>query len=91
MSDNRINDDALGAIAGGKAEGFVVIGTARVLTNDLRIRYAPNTDCQILGTTSAPAMYDVLEITQNEGYIWYRIGLHKWIANNGSWVRFEAN
>jgi hypothetical protein len=43
-----------------------------------------------MGQTNAPAQYDVYEIVQNEGYIWYRIDTHKWIANDGTWVKFTA-
>jgi hypothetical protein len=43
-----------------------------------------------MGQTNEPASYDVYEIVQNEGYIWYRIDADKWIANDGTWVVFTS-
>ena len=90
MAEKILKDEELSEVAGGGA-GYKVIGTARVITNNLNIRSGPSKYTDYLGQTNYPAMYDVYEITQNEGYIWYRIDTSKWIANDGTWVQFIAN
>ena len=91
MSEKLLNDDVLNDVSGGASTAKMVkLGTATVLTTDLRIRKEPNTNSTVMGMTNAPAKYDVYEIVQNEGYIWYRIAGDKWIANDGTWVRFQT-
>ena len=91
MEENKaLNDDLLNEVSGGAAAKLVVIGTAKVITTNLNIRYEASKDSAYMGQTNAPAQYDVYEIVQNEGYIWYRIDTHKWIANDGTWVKFTA-
>ncbi|MCR4632617.1 MAG: hypothetical protein K5648_00650 [Erysipelotrichaceae bacterium] len=84
---NLLNDDALDAVAGGRANLYV-IGRAKVITTNLNIRNSYSKQSKYMGQTNAPATYDVYEIVQNEGYIWYRIDTDKWIANDGTWVEF---
>lgn len=90
MTDkNVLNEEELNEVAGGAAE-LKVIGVASVLVSGLNIRSNPNTKATLMGQANAPAKYDVYEITQNEGYIWYRIAKNMWIANDGNWVSFTA-
>ena len=86
--DNVLSDDALQEVSGGIS--MKVIGSARVLTTCLNIRHNPDKNSQLMGQTNAPARYDVYEIVQNQGYIWYRIGESLWIANDGTWVAFST-
>lgn len=88
MAEKLVKDEELSEVAGGA--GYKVIGTAKVITTNLNIRSGPSKYSDYLGQTNAPAQYDVYEITQNEGYIWYKIDVSKWIANDGTWVQFIA-
>ena len=90
MADEKkiINDDDLGAVSGGA--GMMVIGVASVLTTNLNIRAKADKTSTWMGETSKPAKFDVYEIVQNQGYIWYRIATNMWIANDGTWVAFSA-
>jgi len=83
-----LNDDELDSVAGGAK--LFVIGRAKVVTTNLNIRRSYSKESKLMGQTNAPASYDVYEIVQNEGYIWYRIDTDKWIANDGTWVQFTA-
>ena len=84
-----LSDDLMNDVSGGAAK-MIVLGRAKVMTTDLRIRYKPTTDAPIMGMTNTPAAYDVYEIVQAEGYLWYRIDIDKWIASNGEWVQFST-
>lgn len=90
MTDKKlkISDEDLKAVAGGA--GMVVIGVATVLTTNLNIRAKADKTSTWMGETSKPAKYDVYEIVQNQGYIWYRIATNMWIANDGTWVAFSS-
>ncbi|MBQ2583958.1 MAG: hypothetical protein II568_02160, partial [Erysipelotrichaceae bacterium] len=84
-----LSDDDLSSVAGG-ASSLRVIGRARVVTTNLNIRSSYSKNSRLMGQTNEPASYDVYEIVQNEGYIWYRIDADKWIANDGTWVVFTS-
>ena len=88
MSEKYLNDEELKAVAGGVE--LRVIGTAQVLTTNLNIRAAADKDSACLGQTNYPAKFDVYEIVQHQGYIWYRIATRMWIANDGTWVAFST-
>ncbi|MCR5095975.1 MAG: hypothetical protein K6A70_04480 [Erysipelotrichaceae bacterium] len=88
MAEELLKDEQLNEVAGGA--GLRVIGIAKVVTNNLNIRSQASKNSTWVGQTNYPAQYDVYEIEQNEGYIWYRIDYNKWIANDGTWVEFTA-
>ena len=88
MSEKILKDDELKAVAGGT--DLRVIGTAKVLTTNLNIRTAADKNSECLGQTNYPAKFDVYEIVQNQGFVWYRIATRMWIANDGTWVAFTA-
>ena len=88
MAEQLLKDEELKEVAGGAS--YRVIGIAKVITTNLNIRSGASTSSSRLGQTNAPAQYEVYEIEQNEGYIWYRIDYNKWIANDGTWVEFTA-
>jgi len=57
-----------------------------VLVDDLRIRDKPNGD--ILGYVNK-GIYNVLNVLQDNNYIWYEIDENMWIASNeGDWTKF---
>ena len=85
---NVINDNELDAVSGGA--GMRVIGTATVLVNGLNIRSRADRNSTLIGQTNKPAKYDVYEIVQNQDFIWYRIAINMWIANDGTWVYFTT-
>lgn len=91
MAEKILKDEELNEVAGGAANsGYKVIGTAKVITNNLNVRYGPSTDYGCKCQTNYPAQYDVYEVVQNQGYIWYKIAYEQWIANDGTWVEFTA-
>ena len=71
-------------------EPTLPLGSAKVNVDNLNIRTSPSTSAEAL---SSPAMRGVTEtvyeITQAEGYTWYRIGDNQWIADNGEWVTYS--
>ena len=69
---------------------LVPIGTAKVKTNNLRIRRLPSTRSKIMGYVENGKTYKVYEIKKNQGYNWYRIGTEKWIADNGKWLTYKV-
>ena len=90
MSDKVtiIDDESLKEISGGA--GMMVIGEAAVLTTNLNIRAKADKNSAWMGETSRPAKFNVYEIVQNQGLIWYRIADNMWIANDGTWVAFTT-
>ena len=88
IENKTLNDENLVNVAGGA--GMVVIGTATVITTNLNIREEADKNSRCLGQTNAPAKYYVYEVVQNQGYVWYRIALNMWIANDGTWVSFST-
>ena len=88
MAERRLSDDVLSEVSGGAAGQMTVIGYARVITTNLNIRSAASKNSSFLGQTNAPDQHNVYQIVQNEGYVWYMIDVNKWIANDGTWVKF---
>jgi len=72
-------------------------GKIRVLARKLHIRYAPNIEDRMdLGYAFFGEIYDVLEIIDNENYVWYKINkddVTGYIANqkNGNLVEYFDN
>ncbi|MBR4462479.1 MAG: SH3 domain-containing protein [Erysipelotrichaceae bacterium] len=62
--------------------------TAKIKYNDINIRTSPTTQADnIVGTVNKGETYKVYEALANEGYLWYRIGEDKWIADkNTTWT-----
>lgn len=67
-----------------------VIGEATVKVNKLRIRSKAATSSEKVGYVKKGKSYDVYETKTAGGYTWYRIGEDQWIANDGSWITYEA-
>ncbi len=68
-----------------------IIGHARVITAELRVRTGPGTSYDQVTTVKAGEEFDVLEVAENGGYTWYRIDENQWIANNGGMVEYTEN
>ncbi len=68
-----------------------IIGHARVITAELRVRTGPGTSYDQVTTVRAGEEFDVLEVAENGGYTWYRIDENQWIANNGGMVEYTEN
>ena len=72
-----------------KKQEETIIGRAVVKVNNLNSRDRAGTDGTKLDQAQNGAQYPVYEIVNNEGYTWYRIEEHRWIADkNGEWVDY---
>ena len=72
------------------ADRLGYIGTAGILVDDLNSRSTPSTSGEKLEPVKIYSEYNVYEVTENEGYTWYRIGENRWIADqNGKWVYYS--
>ena len=58
--------------------------------DNINIRDACSTSGNKIAVTGEYSGYTAYEKTETEGYTWYRIGLDRWIANNGSWIAETA-
>ena len=68
---------------------YDILGAAIVKVDELNSRNKPSTDGELLEQTENGYAYPVYEISENEGYTWYRIDTDRWIAdNNGNWVKY---
>lgn len=55
----------------------------------LRVRTSPSTAGTFLGYAEYHGIYNVLSVTANEDYTWYRIADEQWVADiSGKWVDF---
>ncbi|MBR4161908.1 MAG: sigma-70 family RNA polymerase sigma factor [Solobacterium sp.] len=69
-----------------------IIGHARVITAELRVRSGPGTSYNQVTTVRSGEEFDVYEIAEGGGYTWYRISEdQQWIANNGGMVQYTEN
>lgn len=68
-----------------------VIGKATVNVKKLRIRSKASTSGEKLGYAKKGKTYDVYEIKSGGGYTWYRIGEDEWIADDGTWITYQAS
>ena len=78
-----------GTILSGNGSVNDTIGTVTVKVDGLRVRSEPGTWAEQAGTVSAGETRSVYETAEGEGYTWYRIGSHQWIADNGSWLDYR--
>lgn len=66
------------------------LGTVTVLT-DLNVRPMPSTNGDPIDAVYYGQEFEVYEITEAGGYTWYRIGENRWIADNGTFLRYTPN
>ena len=57
-----------------------------VNADGINIRDTCSTKGNKIAIASSYSTFDAYDKTENENYIWYNIGLNRWIANNGSWI-----
>ncbi len=68
------------------------IGKIWIDVDKINVRSTPTTsEDNKVDTVTIGQQLSVYEITENEGYTWYRIDEDRWIADNGSWVTYSAN
>lgn len=62
------------------------INQVEVLINNLNLRESPTTTSKRIGYIKR-GIYNVLDTTNNEGYVWYKVENY-WIATNDSWTKY---
>ncbi len=71
------------------AERLGYLGTIYVRVENLNTRDIPSTSGNKLEKLKEYGEYTVYEITEAEGYTWYRIGDNRWTADkDGQWVSY---
>lgn len=66
------------------------LGKVTVLT-DLNVRPMPSTNGDPIDAVYYGQEFDVYEIKETGEYTWYRIGENRWIADNGTFLRYTPN
>ncbi|MBQ2659139.1 MAG: PASTA domain-containing protein [Erysipelotrichaceae bacterium] len=57
--------------------------------NNVKVRTTPSTkngNANKVGNVHTGEEYNVYETVTNEGYTWYRIGVKRWMATDGTWA-----
>ena len=72
-------------------ENATSIGTVTVNVENLRIRNGAGLDYAIVGISEVNGTYYVYDQKDADGYTWYRIGDHQWIASKENWVTYTPN
>lgn len=58
-----------------------IIGSGYINVTDLTIRTGPGVNYEQNGITQYGETYDVYEVTEADGYNWYRVGEGQWVAD----------
>ena len=58
-----------------------IIGSAHIIVTDLTIRKGPGAGYEQNGITEYDATYDVYEVTEADGYTWYKVAEDQWVAD----------
>ena len=77
--EKLMDDEQLSSVSGG-IKGMDVIGFLHVRVQT-EIKTSPDLNAETAETVNWGG-YRVYEIDTNQGLVWYRTALHKWIANN---------
>ena len=64
-------------------------GTLTVQVADLNFRSGAGTAYEALGNSVPGSQYPVYEITEGQGYTWYRIDEGVWLPSEGTWATYE--
>lgn len=80
LEERLINDEQLDSVAGG-IEGMEKLGYLTIKAKDTEIKSRPDLNAETVEVVYWCA-FGVYEIDTNQGLIWYRIGLNRWIAEN---------
>lgn len=57
------------------------LGTAHIIVTDLNLRTGPGLTYALNGMAEYDAVYDVLTITEADGYTWYQISENQWVPD----------
>jgi len=76
--------------ADSSAPAQTTLGKIEVINGPINIRKGAGTSYSTDGQAAVGKVYEVYEKKTADGFTWYRIGTDRWIADNGSWVKFTA-
>ena len=80
LEERLINDEQLDSVAGGGIEGMEKLGYLTIKV-DTEIKLRPDLNAETVKVVSWCGL-GVFEIDTNQGLLWYRTGLNRWIAEN---------
>ena len=80
LEERIINDEQLDSVAGGGIEGMEKLGYLTIKV-DTEIKLRPDLNAETVRVVSWCGL-GVFEIDTNQGLLWYRTGLNRWIAEN---------
>ena len=81
LEEKLINDEQLDSVAGGSGiEGMEKLGYLTIKV-DTEIKLRPDLNAETVRVVSWCG-FGVFEIDTNQGLLWYRTGLNRWVAEN---------
>ncbi|MBR4608962.1 MAG: hypothetical protein IKO38_00770 [Erysipelotrichaceae bacterium] len=81
LEERLINDEQLDSVAGGSGiEGMEKLGYLTIKV-DTEIKLKPDLNAETVRVVSWCGL-GVFEIDTNQGLLWYRTGLNRWVAEN---------
>ena len=80
LEERLINDEQLDSGAGGGIEGMEKLGYLTIKV-DTEIKLRPDLNAETVRVVSWCGL-GVFEIDTNQGLLWYRTGLNRWVAEN---------
>ena len=80
LEERLINDEQLDSVAGGGIEGMEKLGYLTIKV-DTEIKLRPDLNAETVKVVSWCGL-GVFEIDTNQGLLWYRTGLNRWVAEN---------
>lgn len=80
LEERLINDEQLDSVAGGGIEGMEKLGYLTIKV-ETEIKLRPDLNAETVKVVSWCG-FGVFEIDTNQGLLWYRTGLNRWIAEN---------
>ncbi len=81
LEERLINDEQLDSVAGGSGiEGMEKLGYLTIKV-ETEIKLRPDLNAETVRVVSWCGL-GVFEIDTNQGLLWYRTGLNRWVAEN---------
>lgn len=81
LEERLINDEQLDSVAGGSGiEGMEKLGYLTIKV-ETEIKLKPDLNAETVRVVSWCGL-GVFEIDTNQGLLWYRTGLNRWVAEN---------
>lgn len=81
LEERLINDEQLDSVAGGSGiEGMEKLGYLTIKV-ETEIKLKPDLNAETVKVVSWCGL-GVFEIDTNQGLLWYRTGLNRWVAEN---------